>query len=152
MCSLGVSLHIYLKDVSYLGISLHICLKDMYTGYFAAHLSERYASWQCSHTSMGNIGLLRYLCEIGWRGVYWVCPVYAHLSWKCVQWMFFNPSLWNISIPGIYLHSYPKDVSAACFLHICLKDVCNGYFPTRLCELSISHKSVYSGHFAAHLS
>ena len=48
MCTLGVSLHIYLKDV-WSGISLHIIiiiiyLKDMYTGYFATHLSERYAS------------------------------------------------------------------------------------------------------------
>ena len=45
--------------------------------------------------------------------------------------------------PGqIYLHSYPKDVSAAYFLHIYLKDVCSGYFPTHLCELSISHTSM----------
>ena len=39
----------------------------------------------------------------------------------------------------IYLYSYPKDVFAACFLHTFVKDVCSGYFPTHLCELSISH-------------
>ena len=41
-----------------------------------------------------------------------------------------------------YPHSYPKDVSAAYFVHIYIKDVCSGYFPTHLYELSISHTSM----------
>ena len=71
--------------------------------------------------------------------------------------MFFNTSLSNICLLGIYPHSYPKDVSAAYFLHIYLKDVCSGYFHiTNLCELLQTgvlciglnnyFKDVYTGH------
>ena len=58
---------------------------------------------------------------------------------KCTVDIMQHISLKHLHPGQIYLHSYPKDVSAAYFLHIYLKDVCSGYFPTHLCELSISH-------------
>ena len=58
-----------------------------------------------------------------------MCPVdsFQHISLK------------HLHPEQIYPYSYPKDVSAAYFLHIYVQDVCSGYFTTHLCELSISH-------------
>ena len=57
----------------------------------------------------------------------------------CTVDIFQHISLKHLHPENIYPHSYHKDVTAAYFLHISLKDVFSGYFPTHLCELSISH-------------
>ena len=64
-----------------------------------------------------------------------MCPVdsFQHISLK------------HLHPEQIYPYSYPKDVSAAYFLHIYVQDVCSGYFTTHLCELSISHTPMLKG-------
>ena len=114
ICGLGIFTEYLSLRLCMLATLLHICLKHMHPDHVHTHLCEAYVYldiWPCSHTSMWSLCLLsmsnRSALDIVSTEL---CPLYAHLSWKCVQWRFFNPSLSNICILAIYLHSYPKDM------------------------------------------
>lgn len=167
MCTVGISLHIYLNDMisryftahlyyrcihwasahtsvlklCMLHISLHIYPKDVFASYLPAHLFSR-----CVHRAS-----IRTYTESCAHYVYpytsnlKMCQLHkypSHLYWKWVCWASAHTSILKMSSRLYSITSIWQTSLLGISLHICIKDVYTGHLPTYLilniCTLSIS--------------